>query len=327
MGYNGCGTDMTSADVTFTDLHTHEDFVAVVELQRAIWGRDDDNIPAWVLAASMERGAILIGAEVGGHLVGFVYSVPGFKRTAPDADVLDRHVSDHHAPHREGEASAPPPGAAGPGQPLQWSHMLGVLPAHRAGGLGHRLKLAQRARTLAQGVDLVEWTFDPLVATNGKLNVTRLGAVVEEYLENVYGASASPLHGGLPTDRFVASWRIASPHVARRLDAGAIVARDASVAATPAVIETTVSGAWRMPVGEPRLDGGEARLFVEIPYGFVDMLREAPADALIWRLTTRRIFTTCFARGYRVVDFIGSRESGRGGYLLQRREDAAPTEK
>jgi predicted GNAT superfamily acetyltransferase len=295
---------MTSADVTFRDLHTHEAFVAVVELQRAIWGRDDDNIPAWVLAASTERGAILIGAEVGGDLIGFVYSVPGFKRIAPN-----RSVPSLHAPHQEGGA---------PGQMLQWSHMLGVLPAHRAGGLGHRLKLAQRARTLAQGLDLVEWTFDPLIATNAKLNVTRLGAVVEEYLENVYGASASPLHGGLPTDRFVASWRIDSPHVARRLDAGAIVARDASVAATPVVIETTVSGSWRMPAGEPHLDGGEARLFVEIPYGFVDMLREAPADALIWRLTTRRIFTSCFARGYRVVDFIGSRESGRAGYLLQR---------
>jgi predicted GNAT superfamily acetyltransferase len=290
---------MMSAAVTVRDLHTHEDFVAVVDLQRAIWGRDDDNIPAWMLAASMERGAILIGADVGGELVGFVYSVPGFKRAAPDPKAL----------HQEG--------AAPPGQPLQWSHMLGVLPAHRAGGLGHRLKLAQRARTLAQGLNLVEWTFDPLVATNGKLNVTRLGAVVEEYLENVYGASASPLHGGLPTDRFVASWRIDSPHVARRLDAGTIVARDASVAATPSVIETAVSGSWRMPVGEPRLDGGDARLFVEIPYGFVDMLRAAPADALTWRLTTRRIFTTCFARGYRVVDFIGSRESGRAGYLLQ----------
>ena len=273
---------MTVPDIR--DLHTHDDFAAVVELQRQIWGRDDDNIPAWMLAASIECGAVLIGAASGDRLVGFVYSTPGL-----------RH-----------------------GQPMQWSHMLGVLPGYRASGLGRRLKLAQRERTLSHGLDLIEWTFDPLVATNANLNVTRLGCVVEEYLENVYGASASPLHGGLPTDRFVASWRIASPHVQRRLEAGPIVARDASVTRAASVIETEAKGALRVPAGEARLDLDDERVLVEIPYGFVDMLREAPADALAWRLLTRRIFTAYFARSYRVVDFVGSRESGRAGYLLKR---------
>jgi predicted GNAT superfamily acetyltransferase len=272
--------------MTFRDLHTHDDFAAVVDLQRAVWGRAEDNIPAWMLAASVERGAILVGADADGRLVGFVYSVPGLRN----------------------------------GQPLQWSHMLGVLPEHRSSGLGRRLKLAQRERTIAQGLDLIEWTFDPLVATNANLNVTRLGAVVEEYLENVYGVSASPLHGGLPTDRFVASWRIRSPHVQRRLEAGPLIARDASVTQAAAVIETVPFGKWRQPAGEPRLDCADMRLFVEIPFGFIDMLRETPSEALAWRLVTRRIFTNYFGRGYRVVDFIGSRESGRAGYLLQRVE-------
>lgn len=278
---------MTAPDFTLRDLHSHEDFAAVVELQRRIWGRDDDNIPAWVLAASVERGAVLIGAAAGDRLLGFVYSVPGLKH----------------------------------GQPMQWSHMLGVLPERRSSGMGRALKLAQRERTLSRGLDLIEWTFDPLVATNGNLNVTRLGCVVEEYLENVYGASASPLHGGLPTDRFVASWRIGSAHVQRRLDAGPIVARDASVTRAAPVIETVEKGAWRTPSGEPRLDLDDERLIVEIPYGFVEMLQETPADALAWRMLTRRIFTTYFARSYRVVDFVGSRESGRAGYLLKRVDD------
>jgi predicted GNAT superfamily acetyltransferase len=274
---------MSAPEISVRDLHAYDDFKAVVDLQRRIWGREDDNVPAWMLAASIERGGILIGADVGDGLVGFVYSVPGFKQ----------------------------------GQPLQWSHMLGVLPEHRASGLGRRLKIAQRQRTIDQGIELVEWTFDPLVATNANLNVTRLGAVVEEYLENVYGASASPLHGGLPTDRFVASWRIRSPHVQRRLEAGVLVARDASVRHAVAVLDTTDAGAWRRPVGGPRLDCTDARLLAEIPYGFVDMLRQEPALALEWRLTTRRIFTSYFARGYRVVDFLGSRESQRAAYLLQ----------
>ena len=66
------------------------------------------------------------------------------------------------------------------GKPMLWSHMAGVLPEFR-GGLGFRLKLAQRERALAQGYDLIEWTFDPLQAMNAHFNFAKLGGVVEEY--------------------------------------------------------------------------------------------------------------------------------------------------
>ena len=55
-------------------------------------------------------------------------------------------------------------------QVLQWSHMLGVLPEYRNSGLGRALKLEQRERALAQGYELVEWTYDPLQAMNAHLN-------------------------------------------------------------------------------------------------------------------------------------------------------------
>ena len=100
---------------------------------------------------------------------------------------------------------------------MQWSHMTGVLPEYR-GGLGYRLKLAQRERALAQGYDLIEWTFDPLQAMNAHFNFAKLGGVVEEYAVNFYGESTSALHRGTPTDRVVLSWRIAEPHVVRRLE-------------------------------------------------------------------------------------------------------------
>ena len=82
--------------------------------------------------------------------------------------------------------------------------MLGVTRDARGTGLGLRLKLAQRERALAMGIDEIEWTFDPLQALNAHLNIARLGAVVEEYEENIYGESTSPLHQGSPTDRFIA---------------------------------------------------------------------------------------------------------------------------
>ena len=46
------------------------------------------------------------------------------------------------------------------------SHMLAALPDRRHRGVGYALKLAQRAQALDQGIDLVRWTFDPLVARN-----------------------------------------------------------------------------------------------------------------------------------------------------------------
>ena len=104
---------------------------------------------------------------------------------------------------------------------MQWSHMLGVAEPHRGTGLGRLLKIEQRRRTLAMGLDLIEWTYDPLQALNAHFNFVKLAVVVEEYEENVYGESSSVLHRGTPTDRFVARWWIRDPRVERRLETDA----------------------------------------------------------------------------------------------------------
>ena len=96
--------------------------------------------------------------------------------------------------------------------------MAGVVDEYRSAGLGRTLKLLQRDRTLAMGLDLIEWTYDPLQAMNAHLNFAKLGVVAEEYAENIYGTSSSPLHQGNPTDRFVAEWWIRD--AARRAAAG-----------------------------------------------------------------------------------------------------------
>lgn len=270
------------------DLETFDDFDAVVRLQREVWGADyDDVVPRSMFVVAIKTGGILVGADdETGRLAGFVFSVPGV-----------RH-----------------------GRPVQWSHMLAVAPTARGQALGLRLKLAQRDRAIALGIDLVEWTYDPLLAENAHLNVRRLGCVVETYLENVYGASTSPLHAGSPTDCFIASWHVASPHVARRIEAAVLVARDASVGAAPPVIATRPAGAFRGPDGEPDLDCDDARIRVEFPAGFGRMLVEAPELALAWRHTARGVFHTYFARGYRVVDVDAGRGVERPSYLLARRE-------
>jgi predicted GNAT superfamily acetyltransferase len=85
---------------------------------------------------------------------------------------------------------------------------------------------------------------------------------------------------------------------------------------TAVLVNPSVESDARLRPGKPILDSLAERLLVEIPTGFNEMLACEPDLAVEWRITTRSIFNTYFARGYRVVDFFLSRETGRGQYLL-----------
>jgi predicted GNAT superfamily acetyltransferase len=96
--------------------------------------------------------------------------------------------------------------------------MLGVLGPYRNTGLGRRLKLVQREFALASGVELVEWTFDPLELKNAFFNIEKLGAIVRRFVHNQYGTTSSHLHGGLPTDRLIAEWHLRSSRALEALE-------------------------------------------------------------------------------------------------------------
>jgi len=100
------------------------------------------------------------------------------------------------------------------------SHMLAVRKDHRDGGLGRRLKLLQREEALARGIELIEWTFDPLEIKNSYLNIEKLGAIARRYNINQYGITSSPLQGGLPSDRLIAEWWLKSRRVETLLATG-----------------------------------------------------------------------------------------------------------
>jgi predicted GNAT superfamily acetyltransferase len=265
------------------DLKSLDDCRAVVGLQIAVWGEDMETVPAGVLLVSAKRGGILIGAEDDGRLVGFVWSMPGWRERIP----------------------------------THWSHMLAVLPEHRGRGLGAALKLEQRQRALRQGTEMIEWTFDPLQAANAHLNFVGLGTVATEYLVDAYGPMTGPLHRGTPTDRLIAEWWIRRPHVERRLAARSAVgvARSAEVLEAPRVIDTGESGDW-VTAGAVLADLDARRVRVPVPPAFGEMQQRATDLALAWRLATRRALQAYLARGYRAVDFFLNRDRGGGEYLL-----------
>jgi predicted GNAT superfamily acetyltransferase len=168
-------------NIEIRKLTDREDLKAVVKLQRQIWGFEDvDLIPLRLFVVASKIGGQVYGAFDGAHLIGFCMSIPGLK-----------------------------PG----GKTYLHSHMLGVLPEYRNAKVGRALKLAQRDDAIGRGIDLIEWTFDPLEIKNAFFNMERLGAIVRRYVPNQYGTTSSPLHGGLPTDRCIAEWWLSSPRV------------------------------------------------------------------------------------------------------------------
>jgi predicted GNAT superfamily acetyltransferase len=285
------------SQILIRDLNSIDEFRQVVALEKAIWGYTDDGdlvtVPVFIF--TVHRGATLIGAfdptppapsgssePWPGKMVGFAYAVVGMKER----------------------------------RPMMWSHMAGVLPEFR-GGLGFRLKLAQRERALAQGYDLIEWTFDPMQAMNAHFNFAKLGGVVEEYAPNFYGESTSALHRGTPTDRAVLSWKINEPHGVRRIEQASSAMRVKSHELTEARIANTtvMDGEWRK-TKTIDLTIKDRRLWIEIPTGFTDMQQRAPERALAWRMDVRQMFDEYLAKGYRAVDFVLQREAGFGRYLL-----------
>lgn len=99
------------------------------------------------------------------------------------------------------------------GGPHLHSHMNAVAPEARGRGVGVALKLRQRAICLANGVDEIRWTFDPLIRRNARMNLVRLGAEVSAFLPDFYGDLADAITGADASDRFEVRWRLASPRV------------------------------------------------------------------------------------------------------------------
>lgn len=273
--------------IEIRDFDRFSDYEACAQLQVDVWGFSAaDAVPPLHLIAMHHYGGILVGAFEGERMVGFVCGFSGW----------DRGRVFHH------------------------SHMLGVLPEFRGSGLGEKLKWAQRERVLEQGIELINWTFDPLQAVNANLNVNRLAAIVRKYRVNIYGESKSPLHGSLPTDRFEAEWLLTSERVTRALRGELPGWPSWEKLPRANAVETAPSG-FRAP-SRADLEIDEDALLVEIPESINRIMAVDMDLALAWRLDTRALFRAYFARGYLVTGFHRS-DDGRSFYRLEREETPA----
>jgi predicted GNAT superfamily acetyltransferase len=178
---------VSAGPVELRRCHGIEDFRACVALQKEVWNFSDaELVPLRMFVVADKVGGQVMGAFDGKVMVGFALSVPGTR---------SGHIYLH-------------------------SHMLAVRKDHRNGGLGRRLKLMQREDALSRGMELIEWTYDPLEIKNAYLNIEKLGAISRRYNINQYGITSSPLQGGLPSDRLIAEWWLKSKRVETLLATG-----------------------------------------------------------------------------------------------------------
>jgi predicted GNAT superfamily acetyltransferase len=241
-----------TADIRIYQLSKFEEFGDVVSLQKEIWGYAEiELLPLRFFIVADKIGGQVLGAFDRNKMVAFCICIPGLKEN---------------------------------GKHYLHSHMLGVLPQYRNTGLGRQLKLKQRQYALAEDVDLIEWTFDPLELKNAFFNIERLGAIIRRYVHNQYGMTSSHLHAGLPTDRLVPEWWVASRRV-----------------------ESICGG--QLPVSRPDI---EAR--ISLPSDIAAIRRDRPEEARDIQASIASQFSDLFRQDLAVVGF--EKSDTTGTYLL-----------
>jgi predicted GNAT superfamily acetyltransferase len=273
-------------------LETIEEMSAVEDLQREVWpGSETDIVPAHLLITVVHNGGLVLGAFVEGKLVGFVFGFPGLEST-PD----------------------------GP-RPKHCSHMAGVLPDLRDGGLGFALKRAQWQMVRHQGLDHITWTYDPLLSRNAYLNIARLGAVCSTYRREEYGEMRDGLNAGLPSDRFQVDWWINTKRVEHRLGRRArpVLKLNHLMRVGVLPIYTLQTGSNNLVVPPEQVPAlGSQLVAAEIPSDFNALKGADSSLARDWRFFLREFFETAFKKGYIVTDFVFDRseDTARSFYVL-----------
>lgn len=273
------------AAITIRDVESIAEMREVEELQKEVWGMGDrEVVPVMNLIAVKEAGGALIGAFDGETMVGFAYGFVGCEH----------------------------------GRMSLHSHMAAVKSQYRNFNLGYRLKLAQRERTLAKGLTLMTWTFDPLQSLNAHFNFSKLGVVCDSYRINFYGDATSSYLHRTGTDRLWVSWLLDSQRVKERLEGiGQSQSREAMLDTLTPLVRMNEDGSPQ----HNDLAQGLAREYalIEIPGDIVALQQRDPELGVEWREATREAFTSAMQAGFLVEDFYRRDLRGQpgGAYLLR----------
>lgn len=242
--------------IEIRECETLDALAECVQVQREVFALPEVELsPVRHFVVTKNAGGFTLGAYDGERLAGFVLSVPAFLR----------------------------------GERAFYSHMTGIRPEYQGLGIGAKLKWAQRTRALAEGVQIIKWTFEPVKARNAYFNLEKLGAVVGEYQPNFYGTDYSTAAQagkkiGLASDRLFAEWHLESPKV------------------------------QALAAGEKYFEEREPSAVVEIINDWLGLVESDPDAALAVQMRIRGEFLTAFANG--LIGRAFRRDDERPAYLL-----------
>ena len=155
------------------------------------------------------------------------------------------------------------------------SHMTAVLNEYRDKGVGYSLKIDQWNWAKKNNFSHLTWTFDPLVRTNAKLNIVKLGVDISAYYPNFYGHMPDALNAGDESDRLMVSW--------------------STVIDAPKTRELII---------HPKPDD----ILIEIPEDIVAIRSKDQSESMKWRRLVREQFMLAFGKNGKVVGFSANNE-------------------
>lgn len=234
-----------------------EEAAEIRSMQQSIWHSPPDGLyPSDLHSAEGGMGCSLV-ARVDGAVAGFLL---GFFRfpTCPAMPAL-------HPYRRELQLE---------------SQLLAVAPGMRRRRIGQALKRLQARQALAMGIDLINWTTDPLLFANGLLNFTRLGAVACEFQPNLY--SFRNELNRVTASRLNLLWAVRTKRVQKALlDSGQF---------GPVEIESDPDLTIVNQGNEaPLFSAAGARIAIEIPPDWVALQRRDQPAAQRWRDVTNQL--------------------------------------
>ncbi|UCZ52925.1 GNAT family N-acetyltransferase [Bacillus shivajii] len=261
-----------SEQIEMRQLTTMEELTTMQHVEKSVWNMHP--IPVHQTYTALKNGGVILGAFANEKMIGFLYSFAGF----------------------DGK------------EPYLCSHMLGILPEYRKGGLGVCMKLKQAEVAERMGYSKITWTFDPLESLNAYLNLHKLGAVGSYYKENNYGSMNDELNQGLPTDRIVIEWKM-----------NGRPKRNIVFDKTKLLLDMDNGHPVTTKVFTDEFPNESNEWFIAIPANFQSMKQENIKLAKEWRYETRKVFQALYSHGYEAKDLIHDRSSQLSYYYFSKK--------
>lgn len=281
------------SEIVIRRVTSGQELELVVDLQKVYWEDGDALVPAHMLQSLTKNGGHVLGAFDGKRLIGFVM---GFIGTDIDYESPDA---------RPAMANL-----------LINSKRMVVLADYRGQNLGYLLKMAQRDVAIKQGIRMITWSFDPLLAANAHLNIRKLGGIIQQYKLKYYEPSR---HKSLQGDRVLVEWWVTHQRVKERAKGSThnLTLKQYFDVNAPIVNRADISGTLIKPRSITDVPNSTFAL-IEIPANFREIDAKDADLAQAWHDHIRDVFLKMLAGGYIVTDFVRGEFEGqnRTFYLL-----------